>query len=220
MNVDRIERALREGPPDEPIYVPGAFRRTERTRWTLALAAASLGLALVVGVIIGTGLGVLRNDGSDQVGGPAAPPPRLTAENFGGTWTSGELDRDTWTMALLDRGVAQEDIDAFLLHDPFESTARYYMVFRGAGLTIGAIYDDRSPQVLTDARFQILADGSLHVTERVDNVGPEDECVVSLVPNLRGDNLSFDVLGLPCDADAEIANITFFELVTYTRTEP
>lgn len=218
MDADRIERALREGPPDEPTYVPGAFR-DQRTRGGLALAAASLGLALVAGIVIGTGLGILRSDPSDLVGGPAASPRPLAAEDLQGMWTSGELDRDTWTDALRERGFTQDDIDAFLLHDPFESTVRYFMVFRGAALTIGATYDGGSPQVLTDARFLILGDGTLQVTEVVDGVDPEDACVISVVPTLEGDVLSFRIMDVPCDVDPQIATTAFFELLPYSRAE-
>ena len=76
----------------------------------------------------------------------AASPRPLVAADLQGTWTGDELDRDTWATMLLERGFSQDDIDAFLNHEPWETTVRYFMVFRGGQLRIGAIYDDASPR--------------------------------------------------------------------------
>jgi hypothetical protein len=38
MNLERIEQALRDGPPDEPTYAPGSFGRPRRAAWWIALA--------------------------------------------------------------------------------------------------------------------------------------------------------------------------------------
>jgi hypothetical protein len=217
MDVERITRAIREGPPDEPSYVPGAFQRSQGTSWGLALATASVCVALVAGIIIGTGLGVLRGGPSDRVGAPSASPRLLTPEDLQGTWTSGELDRDAWADTLLERGFTQDDLDAFLAHEPWEATVRYFLVFRGGQLRIGAIYDDGSPQTLSDGRFVILGDGTMQYSEAVDGLDPGAWCVVSVAPSLQGDLLSFRIVDVPCDTDAQMANITFFELATYTN---
>lgn len=77
MDLDRIERALREGPADEPRYVPGTFRgrSPERLPWAMAAFAAVAATALVAALLIGVGL-FLR---SLNVGPPPVPGPTHSA---------------------------------------------------------------------------------------------------------------------------------------------
>jgi Galactose oxidase, central domain len=85
MDLDRIERALREGPADEPRYVPRTFgrRSPERLPWAFAAVAAVAATALVAALLIGIGL-ILRspNVGPSPVPGPtheATPEPTAHA---------------------------------------------------------------------------------------------------------------------------------------------
>lgn len=74
MDLDRIERALRQGPADEPRYVPGTFERRspKRLPWALAAFAVVATTVLVAALLIGIGI-FLR---SPNVG---PPPPAPTA---------------------------------------------------------------------------------------------------------------------------------------------
>jgi hypothetical protein len=71
MDLDRIERALRQGPADEPRYVPGTFERRspKRLPWALVALAVVAATALVAALLIGIGL-FLR---SPNVGPPSVP---------------------------------------------------------------------------------------------------------------------------------------------------
>ena len=87
MDMERIERALREGPPDEPAYVPGSYRRGPG-RWIPRLFAVPvIAAALVVGVVVGAGLPAVRDGGVGQ-----APDPVAITEALRGTrWTTDEM---------------------------------------------------------------------------------------------------------------------------------
>ena len=139
MDLERIERALREGPVDEPVYVPGAFRRTRPSAWWFA-AAATAGAAGVAGVVIGLGLDVLR---SDRIG--TAPDADELVTELAGRWVSDEIPFDRWVDELVGRGYDPNDLGNFLLHDPFDETVRYVLIFEGSQLSMQAIYDGRLP---------------------------------------------------------------------------
>ena len=64
MDDDRLERALRQRPPDEPDYVPGRHRRPTSRAGSLALTIPAIVAALIVGLAIGSGLLATR----EQVG--------------------------------------------------------------------------------------------------------------------------------------------------------
>jgi hypothetical protein len=213
MDADRIEWALREGPPDEPTYVPGSFRRSSQPGWWLAVASLSVGLALVAGIAIGIGLDVLRGDTGGE------PEPRvLVAADLQGVWESDPIESQVFVDALLARGFAQDDIDAFLEHDPFEDRVRYALRFIDDRLIVQAAYDDLPFQTLSAGTFTILDDGSLRFIEVVD--GTPVACEPLAAPQIDGARLTLDVLELAgCDTDGRMANTLFFEIATYSRAE-
>ncbi len=217
MDLERVERALREGPVDEPAYVPGAFRRTRPSPWWLALAGTAVGAAVVIGLAIGLGLDVLR---SDRVG--SAPDPDVLAGDLEGRWVSDEIPFDRWVDALVERGYDPNDLGNFLLHDPFDETVRYVLIFDGSQLSMQGIYDSGSPIDLSGGEYAIQPDGSFEFVEIVDAppvVGEACRTVADV--ELADDRLHFDVLDLPgCGVDPAIAHTAFFDLATYTRADP
>jgi hypothetical protein len=213
MDTERIEQALREGPPDEPTYVPGSFRRTSPPGGWFAAASLSVVIALVAGIAIGTALDVLRSGG---VGGE--PEPRaLAAADLQGVWESHPIERQDLEEALLARGFSQEDIDAFLEHDPFEDRVRYALRFVDDRVIVQAAYDDLPFQTLSTGTFTILDDG-LRFLEVVDGV--QVACQPLAAAEIDGSRLILNVLELPgCDTDERMANTLFFEIAAYSRAE-
>lgn len=213
MDIDRIERALREGPLDEPRYVPGSFRRSTQPGWWFAAAGLSVGLALIAGVAIGIGLGVLRGD---FAGGPEPRVP--VAADLQGVWESDPVEHQAFVDALRARGFPQEEIDAFLEHDPFEDRVRYALRFIDDRLIVQAAYDELPFQTLSIGTFTILGDGTLRFIEIVDGV--RAACEPLTAPRIDGDRLTMNVLELPgCVTDERIAHTLFFEIASYSRTE-
>jgi hypothetical protein len=208
MNLERIEQALREGPVDEPSYRPGTFRRTSPLSWPVMLAAATVAAALFMGIVIGSGVSVLRN----PFGQPGKQPPDPAALRVAlvGGWETAEISKDDWTAAILARGFAQADITAFLAHDPFERTIRYQLKFASDRLIISSLADAGTARVLSNVPYEILADGRL----RYDDLG----CIVSVFFVLDGDGLTFAPISVDsCNADEQIANRAFLNLAPYTR---
>ena len=217
MDLERIERALREGPVGEPVYVPGAFRRAHPSPWWLALAGAGVGAAVVIGLVIGLGLDVLRGE---RVG--SAPDPDVLAAELEGEWVSDEIPFDRWVDELVGRGYDPNDLGNFLLHDPFDETVRYVLVFEGSQLSMQAIYDGGSPIDLSGGEYTVQPDGSFEFIEVVDAPPVVGEaCRTVAEVELDDDRLQFDVLDLPgCGVDPAIANTAFFDLAPYTRADP
>jgi hypothetical protein len=218
MDVDRIERALREGPPDEPVYVPGSFRRGPASPLGFALAGMAVALAIAIGIVVGTGLASVWDE---RVG--VIPEPRvLSADDLQGVWQSEVIGTQDFIEAHRARGFTQDEIDDFLSHEPVADSVRYTIRFRGGGVTIWGAFGERSPQGLSGGRFRVLDDGTLHYTEVVEGApAGSAPCEVLATASIEGNRLTFSILELPnCSVDAQIANISFFELSWYTRSDP
>lgn len=217
MDFERIERALREGPVDEPVYVPGAFRRARPSARWFAAAAAAAGAAVVIGLIIGLGLDALR---SDRVG--SAPDPDELLAGLEGRWVSDEIPFDRWVDELVGRGYDPNDLGNFLMHDPFDETVRYVLLFEGPQLSMQGIYDGGSAIDLSGGEYTIRPDGLFEFVEVVDAPPVVGEaCRTVAEVELDDDRLRFDVLDLPgCGVDPAIAHTAFFDLAPYTRADP
>lgn len=209
MDVQRIERALRAGPSDEPLYVPGTFleeRPTSRLR--SALLAGGIVAAVTVGVVMGFGLGAIRPSGDRAgVGGHAVDPATV---GLPGHWVSQGIARSVWIEALLAKGHRQEDINAFLAHDPFTSTVHYEIDITDDRILISNVVDEGPLAPLGGGPYQML-DAS---TFRYDDVG----CLVTVHFEITGGWLTFDppLMG-SCNADERVANSAFFNQWPYTR---
>jgi hypothetical protein len=207
-DVDRIERALRAGPADEPRYIPGTFRnRRPRGYLRSALLAAGVIASVTVGVVIGLGLGAARPVGG-LIGGP-----QDSAAALQGHWISQGMSLRAWTDALLVKGNRQEDIDAFLVHDPFRSTIHYEIDVTEDRILISSVADDGPLAPLSGGPFQLIGPS----TFRYDDVG----CYVTVDFEVAGQWLNFDPPAMDsCNADERIANTAFFNSWPYTRGEP
>jgi len=76
MDEERIERALRAGPPDEPVYVPrGAMRPRGRRRIWLSSVAPALRLAASVAIVLAVVLGIVALRSGRLPEAAATPPP-------------------------------------------------------------------------------------------------------------------------------------------------
>lgn len=206
MDLERIERALREGPVDEPPYVPGAFRRADRRRST-RLMMATVGAALVVGVVVGMSLDALRSPG--DTGAPAPDLEALSAE-LAGTWLSDPITEDQFVEFMLESGHDSDDIDAFFEHDPILRGTRYGLSFDGRErLVVFEVPQGGDPDILSNGPYELLPDGRL----RWDDLG----CVVTVRFTIAGDRLTFEPVSLAgCGPDERIANAAFFNLTPYT----
>lgn len=204
MDLERIERALREGPVDEPRYVPGAFGPARRFG-ALALTAA-IGASLVIGVAIGMGLDLLRAPSSD-VGQPG-PDLAEMQRQLAGTWTSQPVTRDEFVSFMLEQGHAREDVEAFFEHDPIETTLQWGLSFDGRGnLVVFSVTGDGVIDVLSNGPYELLADGRIRWTDL--------SCVLVAEVSATTDRLTFDELSFEgCTADERIANDAFFILAS------
>jgi hypothetical protein len=208
MDDEKIERALRAGPVDEPAYVPGSFRRG-RSAWSLAMATSVIALTLLAGIAVGVGLGALRGNG-DGVG---APDVQALAAQLKGRWVSQEITRQDWIDALNAIGHEVAAIDAYLAHDPIQASVRYELWFVGDHLQIFAAVDGAPFTSQSGGPYRLLADGALYY----DDIG----CFITATLDITGDRLSFDPISTTgCGADESLANAAFFNLVDYTRTTP
>ena len=205
MDVERIERALRDGPMDEPIYVPGAFRKRHGS--SLVLLFASVGAALVLGVAVGLGLGVLNVPRVD-VGAPV--DTNALAARLEGRWVSEEMTRDEWVSGLQALGLNIDDIEAFHRHDPIPTTVRYEFVFSEGVLDIFVEAPPSELGEVGDGPYRILADGRLYFDDR--------QCFVTMAFDIEGDLLTFDRISTEsCGVEEQVANSAFFNLSTFTR---
>lgn len=217
MDMDRIEHALREGPPDEPAYVPGSYRRGPG-RWVPRLFAVPvIAAALVIGVVVGVGLPAVRDSGVGRAPDPAA----ITEALQGTTWTTDETPFQAWTDALLERGFTNDEIAAFLEHDPFELSVRYLLRFDDSQLTVQAAYDGAPPITLSVGGWRVREDGALVFSETVVDVPPGAGCAIGAAVEVGDRALAFDIVDfIRCAVDAKLANTVFFELSPYTQTAP
>lgn len=213
MDLERIEQALREGPPDEPAYVPGSFGRSRAPGWWFAMAGMIVA-AVVTGIAIGVGLDGLRGT---PVGG--RPASDVTAADIEGSWQTDQISLDQWIEALLAKGFDPNDVGNTLAHDSFEQSVRYQLTFDAGGrVTVGADFDDTGLQVLNFGEYTVEG-GVFSYVESVD-IPPivGEACRVRAVPRLDGDRLVWDDVELAgCGVDPSIAHTTFFDLAPYSR---
>lgn len=209
MDAQRIERALRAGPVDEPTYVPGGFRRAGG-RSPRALAIAGLISAVLFGLAVGVGLSTLHRPPA-QVG--SVDRDRLALE-LPGRWVSDDISRERWVSVLVGLGNDIDDIDNFLAHfDPIVATTHYELEFTHDHLAIADFADDQPRDDVASGPYQIDANGTLHYDDR--------SCFVSARFKIEDDRLTFGPISTDsCGADERIANMAFFNLVSYTRATP
>ena len=213
MDLRDIERALRAGPPDEPDYVPGAFRRSARRAWWLAAAGVLAG-GVLLGAVLAMGMVIVRNPSTGGIN------PGAIAAQLDGSWISDEISFDDWVAGLKARGFNPSDIGEFLGHDPFEQRVRYGLVFHDGEVTIQASYDGAPLEILNFGTYAIDDDGMLRYVETMDPLpAVGDTCHVVARVQTAGDRLSFEVLDFPgCGTDPLMAHTLFFDLLPYTRT--
>jgi hypothetical protein len=211
MDTEWIERALREGPPDEPAYVPGSFRRTGRPGWWFAVAGLSVAIALVTGIAIGTALDAFRSGG---VGSEPDPRP-LVAADLQGVWESDPIERLDLEEALLARGFSRADVDVHLEGLPDEDAARYALRFAGDRLIAQAAYGDQPFQTVDTGEF-IIRDDGLQIVVR----GVEGACEPLAAAEIDGSRLILKVLELPgCATDERLVNTLLLDIASYSRAE-
>lgn len=211
MDTERIERALREGPPDEPTYVPGSFRRTSPHGWWFAAAGLSVVIALVAGIAIGTALDTLRSDG---VGGGPEPRP-LVAADLQGVWESDPIERQVLEEALLARGFSQADIDVHLESLPVGDAARYALRFVDDRLIAQAAYGDQPFQTLDTGTF-IISDEGFQIS--VPEV--QGACEPLAAADIDGSRLILSVLDLSgCETDERLVNTLLLDIASYSRAD-
>jgi len=215
MDLERIERALREGPVDEPAYVAGAFRRAGRRRSAMLLTAA-VGAALVIGMVVGLSLDTLRSP-SDDTGVPGPDLEALNAE-LAGRWLSDLISRDRFVEDMLERGHAEADIEAFLDRGGVVGIyTRFHLGFDGRGRL--TVYETtRDTDILSEEPYELLPDGRL----RWGDIG----CIVTarftidadIPAEIASDRLTFEPVSFTgCDADGRIAADAFFNSRPYFR---
>ena len=209
MEIERIERALRDGPPDEPAYVPGGFRRPSGRPWTVAFATAAVAIALIIGIGVGFTLDALRGGG---LGAP--PPPMLDPADLQGTWLSDEILFQEWVDGLLERGFTTDEIAAFIEHDPFNRSVQYELTITADEMTMRGSFDGAPMALLTSDPYEILGDGRVHIGDEAS------ECRPTVQVALDRARLMFSQSELPgCSADDRIASVAFFDLTSYSRVE-
>jgi hypothetical protein len=157
MNTERIERALREGPPDEPMYVPGGHRQAVNRNLLAAVAGVALAAALVIGVVVGVTLDTLRGPS----GGVGAPNVEALAAELEGMWTSEATTPDAWVEGLLALGYAREDVELALGNFPPYERARWQLVFADEHLQIFGSFDGGPWIGLSGGPYELLPDGSI-----------------------------------------------------------
>jgi hypothetical protein len=208
MDADRIERALREGPPDEPTYVPGAFRQRRRVPVLFLQAGAVLAAAVIMGVVAGVTLNVLREP-SGSVGGPV-DAEQLAAE-IEGRWSSGEIGREAWIDRLTALGHRRADIDFALSNLPDHERVRYDLVFEDDHLMIYGSFDGADLRPMSGGPYEVLDNGALYY----DDVA----CFITVRFDLDGHRLDFEPMQTEgCSADESLNNAAFFNLLSYTRS--
>lgn len=207
MGPQRIEQALRDGPPNEPRYVPGSFRRDVLSQWSLAVGGAFVAVALVLGVAAGLGIGVLRSPGGN-VGNP--PDLEAIAAELQGAWVSDAISRDDWVSGLVSMGHDIDDVDNFLIHDPIVKDVTYFLTFSDGTLNISSSLDGAPVIENSDGPYRLLPEGRLSW----EDLG----CFVTADVTVDGDRLTFEPVETEsCGADERVANSAFFNLAPYER---
>lgn len=215
MTMDPIERALREGPPDEPVYAPGRFARTSPSGWRRLVLVPVIAVAVAVGAMAGASLSARRDGAGDQ------PRSEAIARALPGTWISDELTFQAWTDGLIARGFSIGEISAFLEHDPFSRTVQYRLTFSENTLTVEAIYDGAAPIGLGGGPYQVLEDARLSYRDAPQNSAPGAGCLVTVSPDVDATRLVTQVSDLTgCDPEEVLAMAVFFDLAPYMRTLP
>lgn len=204
MDLDRIERALREGPADEPIYEPRAFGRRRGHQWLLF--AGGMAGAMILGVVVGLGIGVVRQPVGDD-GVPAVDLDRL-GEELSGSWMSTSFTEQEFVGHLTEAGYSAQDIAAFLEHDPIPGTVRWGLDFDGRErLVVFRTLDEAQTEILTNVVYELLPDGRLRLIE--------GGCSVVIGFLLEGELLTFAQPQFGAcvpDTDTQVAFETFFGL--------
>lgn len=210
MDLDRIERALRAGPPDEPLYMPGMFARRRRPMLAMAAAVAVLAAAVVIGVVIGIGLDSLRGQGS-SVGGP--PDVALLEAQLEGQWTSGEISRGEFISGLVEQGHQIDDVNSYLKppEPDIERSVRTRLVFSAGELVIERSVDEEGWRRAAAGPYRVVSDGALWY----DDLG----CLITADFAVSDETLTFDRIGTEhCGAIERVANSAFFNLSPFERT--
>ena len=204
MDLERIERSLRDRPVDEPRYEPGAYARRQTLPWVL-FAGAVMG-ALVVGVVVGLGLSVLRQP-AGNVGAPVVDIETL-GEQLSGSWMSASFTEDDFVDYMTDAGHAASDIGAFLEHDPIPGTVRWGLDFDGRErVVVFRTLDESRTEILNNSTYELLRDGRLRWTD--------GECAFVVEFTVAGEELTFGQLELDecvMESDDRIAMASFFGL--------
>lgn len=211
MDLERIKRALRQGPAEEPIYRPGSFARVPARGWLLF--ASAMAVALVLGVVLGLGLDILRQPIGDR-GGPVVDLGRL-GEELSGSWMSDSFTEEDFIRHLTEAGYTGEDIAAFLEHDPIPGTVRWGLDFDGRErLVVFRTLDESRTEILTNIVYELLPDGRLRAIE--------GDCSLLLEFTAEGEALTFgqvEITDCVPDTDGRIAAETFFGLAPpYARS--
>jgi hypothetical protein len=210
MDLDRIERALREGPADEPRYTPGMYARQPRSLLAMAAAAAVLAAAVITGLAVGIGLDLLQRPGS-LVGGPANVG--LLEGQLEGQWTSGEISREAFISKLVEQGHQIDDVNSFLKppEPAIERSVRFRLIFQTGDLVVERSVDGRAWDRAAVGPYRVLPDGSLWY----DDLG----CIITAGFAVSDEALNFDRIGTQhCGAIERVANSAFFNLSSYERT--
>lgn len=215
MDLGTLERILREGPPDEPIYVPGAMR-LGRTRPAWLLFAAAIGLALVIGVAAGLGLDALRK----PTGDPPSPIP-LTPGAVQGSWLSEPITREEWFARLMAQGFDREELTPVFDMGQFERV-QYGITLSGSNLTIMTSVDGGPLVVNSRGTFDVDGDTFVYVEDQVMDPGLGDICHdLTARIELRDGQLVLSDVQLPeavCGRHPLIIHAAFFTLAPFDRT--
>lgn len=217
MNTQRIERALRDGPADEPIYVPGSFRRAVRSGWSWALLVGAVAAAVVVTVAVGLALGMLRGPNV----GAGVDVEALHAQ-LEGNWASDTISRQEWVSSMEALGYDVNDLEIFLDHEVFQQSIEYRLAIGDEVLTNLTSFDDGPPMKNSDADYRILEDGRLQLVERTAiGQGLGDTCTVTMSFDSKDDRLTFGRIQPDgCALDERMAYSSFFNLVPYIDLSP
>lgn len=209
MNLERIERALRDGPVDEPPYVPGSHRDPRQSRLFLAAAGGMVVLALVVGVGIGIGVSIMRAPAGVGTG---LDLDRLAAD-LEGNWISTGLTPDGWVDDLVALGHDRDDVELALTNFPPYERARWRLNFFDDHIQVFGSFDGGPFTSLSGGPYELLPDGSI----LYDDIG----CFMTIPVVLEGSRLRFEPMTTEsCDADERLNNDGYFQLVEYEREPP
>jgi hypothetical protein len=206
MNLERIERALRDGPPDEPLYVPGTHRARRDVRLLLAAASAVLAFALVVGIGIGFGVSVLRGPG--DVG--SGVDLDALAANLEGQWISTEISSDEWVDGLIALGHDRDDVQVALDNFPPYEAVQWRLDFADDHLQIFGSFDGGPFISMSGGPYELVPDGSI----AYDDIG----CFMTIPVEVQGSRLLLEPMRTEsCNADERLNNDGYFQLVEYER---